>query len=169
MQAFYFVSSTWSQNSQMPDALEPERLPETRISRRPSTWTSSLVSWRCLGGGLFGRPTSGNASRPTHRHRIWSSFPVHRIGSLLHCRHPSAERRTPRYLARNMEHDVRDRTPGPVAGCRCGSAAGASDERPLPEHSDRVPARRVCNVGLPGIKPGWEFGFSPRFSFLPKW
>ena len=49
-------------------------------------------------------------------------------------RHPSAERRTPRSLVRNMERDVRNRTPGSVAGCRCGSAPRASDERPLREH-----------------------------------
>jgi hypothetical protein len=53
-----------------------------------------------------------------------------------------------------MERDVRNRTPVSVAGCRCGSAACASDERPLREHSDRVPARCLCNGGLPGTKPG---------------
>src|SRR5271165_4040684 len=108
------------------------------------------------GRWAVGRPTSGNAPRPTRRHLVWSSFPVRRIGSLLHCCHPSAERRTPRYLARNMERDVRNRTPVSVAGCRCGSATRSSDERPLREHSDRVPARCVCNVGLLGIKPGWN-------------
>ena len=115
-----------------------------------------------VGRWAVGRPTSGNASRPTHRHRVWSSFPVHRIGSLFHCRHPSAGQRTPRSLVRNMERDVRDRTPVSVAGCRFSSATGASDERPLRQHSDRVSAHCLCNVGLLGIKPGGEFAFSSK-------
>ena len=35
---------------------------------------------------------------------------VHRIDSLLHCRHRSMQRRTPHYLVRNMEGDVGNRT-----------------------------------------------------------
>src|SRR5208282_726968 len=108
---------------------------EYRDIRKQSTRITSpstVISWRGLEVAV-GRSSPANAPRPARAHHIRRSFAVHRIGSLLHRWHPSAQRSARVYLAGNLERDVRRLRTDPIAGGHCGSAALDRDKRSLRE------------------------------------